>query len=346
MAGAHGEFTGIMVIAAYHRARGNKRTTVLVPDSSHGTNPASAAIAGYDVVTVPSDDEGCMDFEAFKAALNEDVAAVMMTCPNTLGLYEKKIHKIAKLAHANDTLLYYDGANLNALLGRCRPGDLGFDVVHVNLHKTFSTPHGGGGPGSGPVGVVSNLVPYLPVSLVIKRDDGTFGLRRDAPESLGAIAPFFGNFGIFLRAYTYMQLLGRDGLRTTAENAVLSANYVMSKLKPWYDLPYDRVAMHECVFSATRQAAKGVRALDIAKALLDEGFHAPTVYFPLIVKECLMIEPTESESKEELDRFIDAMIRIAQKAESDPSAFATMPHSTPVSRMDEAKAAKDMIFRA
>jgi glycine dehydrogenase subunit 2 len=344
MAGAHGEFTGIMLIAAYHRARGNKRTTVIVPDSSHGTNPASAAIAGYEVVTVPSDDTGCMDLEAFKAALDENVAAVMMTCPNTLGIFEKDVREIADICHANDTLVYYDGANMNALLGRARPGDLGFDVVHLNLHKTFSTPHGGGGPGAGPVGVGERLLPYLPVSRVEKQADGSFALDYDAPQTIGFIAPFYGNFGMLLRAYAYMLMLGSDGLRETGENAVLSSCYVRKKLEPWYDLPFKTPSMHECVFSATRQLAKGVSAMDIAKALLDEGFHAPTVYFPLIVKEAMMIEPTETESKEELDRFVAAMIRIAERAEAEPEAFADMPLTMPLSRLDESKAVKDKRF--
>ncbi|MBM4164552.1 MAG: glycine dehydrogenase subunit 2 [Lentisphaerae bacterium] len=344
MAGAHGELTGIMLIAAYHRAHGNRRSTVIVPDSSHGTNPASAAMAGYEVVTVPSGPDGCMDLEAFKAVLNDDVAAVMMTCPNTLGLFEKQIHEIADLAHAHDALLYYDGANLNALLGHCRPGDLGFDVVHVNLHKTFATPHGGGGPGAGPVGVVPRLAPYLPVSQVVKRSDGTFALDYDCPKSIGYIAPFYGNFGVVLRAYAYLLLLGRNGLTEVADHAVLNANYVRARLKPYYDLPYDRTVMHECVFSALRQCAKGVHAIDIAKALIDEGFHPPTVYFPLTVKEALMIEPTETESKEAIDRFIEAMIRVARLAEADPAAFAEMPQSTPVSRLDETRAVKAMRF--
>lgn len=344
MAGAHGELTGIMLIAAYHRDHGNRRSTIIVPDSSHGTNPASAAIAGYKVVTIPSGADGCMDLVAFREALNDEVAAVMMTCPNTLGLFEKQVHEIAALAHAHDALLYYDGANLNALLGQCRPGDLGFDVVHVNLHKTFATPHGGGGPGAGPVGVSSRLAPYLPTSVVVKRSDGTFSLAYDYPKSIGYIAPFYGNFGVILRAYAYLLLLGRNGLKEASENAVLNANYLRARLKAWYDLPYDRIAMHECVFSALRQSVHGVHAIDIAKALIDEGFHPPTVYFPLIVKEALMIEPTETESKEDMDRFVDAMIRIARLAEAQPELFATMPVTTSVSRLDETKAVKDMCF--
>ncbi len=302
-------------------------------------------MAGFDVVTVPSGADGCMSLEAFKKALDDDVAAVMMTCPNTLGLYERQVHEIAALAHARDALLYYDGANLNALLGRCRPGDLGFDVVHLNLHKTFATPHGGGGPGAGPVGVKSRLAPYLPVSVVVKRGDGTFALDYERGKSIGYIAPFYGNFGIVLRAYAYLLLLGRDGLREAADHAVLNANYLQARLREAYDLTVDRLCMHECVFSASRQAARGVHAIDIAKALIERGFHPPTVYFPLIVKEALMIEPTETESREELDRFIDAMLEIAAQAEKAPESFAAMPVSTSVSRPDETRAAREMKFR-
>jgi glycine dehydrogenase subunit 2 len=346
MAGAHGELTGIMLIAAYHRDRGNRKTKVLVPDSAHGTNPSSAAIGGYEVVSIPSGTDGEMDMARFEAALDASVAAVMLTCPNTLGLFNPRIHELAEKAHAVDALLYYDGANLNALLGRCRPGDLGFDVVHLNLHKTFSTPHGGGGPGAGPVGVRQKLVPYLPTSIVVKRKDGTLALEYERAKSIGYIAPFYGNFGIVLRAYAYLLMLGREGLRRVSGNAVLNANYVQAKLKDRFHLPYDRTCMHECVFSASRQAEKGVHALDIAKALLERGFHAPTVYFPLIVKEAMMIEPTETESKEEMDRFIQAMLDIADLAERDPAQFKDMPRNTPVGRLDELKAAKDMRFSA
>jgi len=342
MAGAHGELTGIMLIAAYHRDRGNRKTKILIPDSAHGTNPSSAAIAGYDVVTIPSGADGCMDMAAFEAALDEDVAGVMLTCPNTLGVFNTRIHELAEKAHAVDALLYYDGANLNALLGRCRPGDLGFDVVHINLHKTFATPHGGGGPGAGPVGVKSALAPYMPTSVVVRRKDGTLALEYEREKTIGYIAPFYGNFGVILRAYTYMLLLGADGMRRVSEDAVLNANYILARLRGRYELPVDRRCMHECVFSASRQAEKGVHALDLAKALLDRGFHAPTVYFPLVVKEALMIEPTETESKEEIDRFIDAMLELADLADENPEAFAAFPAATPVGRLDEKKAVKDM----
>jgi glycine dehydrogenase subunit 2 len=345
-AGAHGELTGMMLIAAYHRDQGRRKTKVIIPDSAHGTNPSSAAIAGYGVVSVPTGADGGIDMARYEAALDDEVAAVMLTCPNTLGLFERDILRIAELAHQRDALLYYDGANLNALLGRCRPGDLGFDVVHVNLHKTFATPHGGGGPGSGPVGVKARLVPYLPTSIVIKRNDGTYALEYEREKSIGYIAPFYGNFGIILRAYAYLLLLGREGLRRVSENAVVNANYIQARLKDRYDLPYGRRCLHECVFSASRQAANGVHALDIAKALIERNLHPPTIYFPLVVKEALMIEPTETESREQMDEFIRAMLEIADQAQSDPGRFAAMPRHTPVGRLDEVKAAKDMRFTA
>jgi len=346
LAGAHGELTGMMLIAAYHKDKGHKKHKVLIADSAHGTNPSSAAIAGFSVVSVPTAADGCVDLAKFKAALDDDVAAVMFTCPNTLGLFERQIRELADLAHAHDAQLYYDGANLNALLGRCRPGDLGFDVVHFNLHKTFATPHGGGGPGSGPVGVKSHLAPYLPTSIVIRRNDGSYALEYERPKSIGFIAPFYGNFAIILRAYAYMLLLGRNGMRRVSENAVLNANYIQARLKDRYDLPYDRTCMHECVFSASRQAAKGVHAIDIAKALIERSIHPPTVYFPMIVKESIMIEPTETESKEQMDEFIAAMREIATEADKAPETFHSMPRYSPVTRVDETKAAKDMRFKA
>ncbi len=345
MAGAHGELTGMMMIAAFHRRRGDgRRRKVLVPDSAHGTNPASAAMAGYEVVTLPSGADGCISPAAFGEALSEEVAAVMLTCPNTLGLFERQVHEIAAMAHARGALLYYDGANLNALLGRCRPGDLGFDVMHLNLHKTFGTPHGGGGPGAGPGGAPAGLAPFLPAGVVVRRDDGTFALDEDRPLSIGRVAPFQGNFGVILRAYAYLLLLGEEGMREVSGQAVLNANYVRERLKGAYDLPFDRRCMHECVFSAARQAARGVRAADIAKALIDRGFHPPTICFPLTVKEALMIEPTETESQEQLDRFIAAMLEIAGLAERDPAAFRDLPAATPVSRLDETRAARERIF--
>lgn len=347
MAGAHGELTGMLLIAAYHLAKGQTRSKVLIPDSAHGTNPASAAIAGFEVVSVGTDAEGNVDLADFKAKLTGDVAAIMLTCPNTLGIFERDVRTVAELAHANDTLLYYDGANMNALMGRARPGDLGFDVVHLNVHKTLSTPHGGGGPGAGPVGVNNRLLPFLPVSTVEKRNDGTFALNYDRPQSIGYIAPFYGNFAVLLRAYAYLLRLGGNGLREATDHAVLNANYLRVKLQDHYDIPYNRVCLHEVLLSAERQTKmSGVRAIDIAKALIDAGYHPPTVYFPLIVHEAIMIEPTETESKETLDAFVAEMVRIARLADENPEAFATLPEHTHVSRLDETKAARDMLLKA
>ncbi len=342
MAGAHGELTGIMMMAAYHRDRGNRKTTVLIADTAHGTNPASAAIAGYTIKAVPSDPRGGMDLTALKALLNDEVAGLMLTCPNTLGLFDPNIRAICELIHSVDGLVYYDGANLNAIVGKVRPGDLGFDIVHLNLHKTFATPHGAGGPGSGPVGVIDKLVEFLPVSIVVKREDGTYALEYHRPKSIGYIAPFYGNFGVILKAYVYILMLGKEGLIRVAENAVLNANYVKDKLKDWYDLPYPQVCKHECVLSATRQAEDGVRALDIAKGLIDMGFHPPTMYFPMTVKEALMVEPTETESKESLDSFIGAMIELAKRAKTDPASLHAAPVTTPVGRLDETAAARNL----
>ena len=346
MAGAHGELTGIMMMAAYHRDRGNKKHIVLAPDSAHGTNPASAAIAGYTVKSVPSDENGLMSMTALKEMLTDDVAGLMLTCPNTLGLFNPHVKEICDLIHSVDGLAYYDGANLNAIVGKVRPGDLGFDIVHLNLHKTFATPHGGGGPGAGPVGVVEKLADYLPVSTVVKRENGTFALDYNRPKTIGYIAPFYGNFAIVLRAYVYILMAGRQGLKRIAENAVLNANYIKEKLKPYYDLPFQQTCKHECVFSASRQAQKGIRAIDIAKALIDRGIHPPTVYFPLIVKEAMMIEPTETESKETLDAFIEAMSEIAKLAETDPDAIKAAPLTTPVNRLDETAAARQLNITA
>lgn len=345
LAGAHGELTGVMLIAAYHRHNGDKRKYVVVPDSSHGTNPASAAIAGYEVLVVPTGADGYMDMAEYKKALTKDVAAVMLTCPDTLGIFNPKIKEISDLAHAVGALMYYDGANLNAIMGKCRPGDIGFDVVHINLHKTFGTPHGGGGPGAGPVGVSQKLAEFLPISRVVRRSDGTYALDYTKGKSIGYVAPFYGNFGVILKAYAYILLLGKSGLIEASETAVLNANYVRCKLKDHYDIAYDKVCMHECVFSAQRQTEKGVHALDIAKALIDRGYHPPTIYFPLIVKEALMIEPTESESKETLDEFIKVMIEIAVLTDTDPQAIQHAPKTTPVGRLDEAKAAREVRVR-
>jgi glycine dehydrogenase subunit 2 len=343
LAGAHGELTGMMIIAAYHRDKPNNKTTILVPDSAHGTNPASAAIAGYKVVSVPTGESGIMAPKTIRQLLNDEVAGLMLTCPNTLGLFNPHIKEICDLIHSVDGLTYYDGANLNAIAGKTRPGDFGFDIVHINLHKTFATPHGGGGPGAGPVGVKEKLVPFLPVSIVIKRDDGTYALEYNRPKSIGYIAPFYGNFAVILRAYVYMLMVGKEGLSRVAENAVLNANYVKEKLKDYYEPAYDGVCKHECVFSVSRQMLqKDIHALDIAKSLIDRGFHPPTVYFPTIVNEAMMIEPTETESKETLDAFISAMIEIAKQAETDPDGLKSAPTTTPVCRPDETAAARDV----
>ena len=343
LAGAHGELTGMMIMAAYHRDKGNKKSIVLAPDSAHGTNPASAAIAGYRVVSIPSTGSGDMDIDALKRELSDEVAGIMLTCPSTLGLFDPQIKEICDLIHGVDGLAYYDGANLNAIVGKARPGDFGFDIVHLNLHKTFATPHGGGGPGAGPVGVKEKFLPYLPISIVVKRNDGTYALEYDRPKSIGYIAPFYGNFGVVVRAYVYILMLGKEGLRHVAETAVLNANYVRERLRQYYKPAVDRICKHECVFTVTEKMSEnGVHALDIAKALIDRGFHPPTVYFPITVKEAIMIEPTETESKETLDAFIDAMIEIAGLAENDPEKLKAAPTTTPVSKPDEVAAAKNL----
>jgi len=345
LAGAHGELTGIMLMAAYHHDRSNQKSLVLVPDSAHGTNPASAAIAGYQVVTVPSKD-GVMDPTAFKEMLNDQVAGVMMTNPNTVGLFNPYIAEIAEAAHQADALMYYDGANLNAIMGYAKPADLGFDIVHLNLHKTFGTPHGGGGPGAGPVGVVERLRDYLPISRVDMRGDGTLFLDYDHPKSIGYVAPFYGNFGVCLKAFAYILALGGEGLKEVSQDAVLAANYLRVKLGDKWQVAFDRPCMHEVVFSAEDKAAQhGVSALDVAKALIDEGFHPPTIYFPLVVKEAMMLEPTETEALENLDALVAAMGRIADKAASDPEALHAAPITTPVGRLDEVNAARHPVLQ-
>jgi len=342
LAGSHGELTGSMIIAAYHRNKGNKKNHIIIPDSAHGTNPASAALAGYDVVTIPSDKTGIMDFELFKAALNEETAGVMLTAPNTVGVFNKRVSEIAALTHEVDGLMYYDGANLNAIIGRCKPGEMGFDVCHLNLHKTFATPHGGGGPGAGPVGVVEKLQPYLPISRVRKKDDGTYRLHYDEPKSIGYIAPFYGNFGVILRAYAYLLLLGKDGLREVSDIAVLNANYLQAKLRKKFDAISQTLCMHECVFSGSNFNEFGIHTLDIAKGLIDRGIHPPTIYFPLNIPEAIMIEPTETESRETLDLFVDTMLELAELAKTDPEQLQNAPRTTPVGRLDEVAAAKQM----
>ncbi len=339
-AGSHGELTGMMIIKAYHENKGEgHRKKILIPDSAHGTNPSSAAIAGFEVMEVPSNERGNVDVEALRKMVDQDTAGLMLTNPNTLGLFEEDIVEIARIVHDGGGLLYYDGANANAIMGITRPGDMGFDVVHLNLHKTFSTPHGGGGPGSGPIGVVKKLVPFLP-SPAIGFDGESYYLDYNRPLSIGKVKSFHGNFGVYLKAYAYILTMGAEGLRNVSEMAVLNANYIMEKLKPYYELSYERICMHEFVLSANRQKEKGVSAMDISKRLIDFGFHPPTTYFPLIVKEALMIEPTETESKETLDEFIDAMIQIAKEAETEPQKAQTAPHNAPIRRLDETMAAR------
>ena len=345
-AGAHGELLGLMIMRAYHEKRGEGRVRrkVLIPDAAHGTNPASAAMCGYEVVQIPSDRRGGMDLDALKAAVGPDTAGLMLTNPNTLGLFDERIHLLAQIVHDAGGLLYYDGANANAILGISRPGDMGFDIVHFNLHKTFSTPHGGGGPGAGPVAVSEELARFLPVPTVEKTERG-YTLSYDRPDSIGRIRSFYGNFAVLVRAYAYIRAHGPEGLRRVSEMAVLHANYLMRKLQPYFDLPYDRHCKHEFVLSGRRQKQKGVRTVDIAKRLLDFGIHAPTVYFPLIVDEAIMIEPTETEPLEVLDEFVDVMVRIAEEAENDPELVKGAPYNTPVRRLDEARAARRPVLK-
>ena len=344
MAGAQGELAGMLMIRAYHRSRGDLgRRTVLVPDSAHGTNPASAAMCGFRVVSIPSDAQGNMDVDAVRSACDSETAGLMLTLPSTLGLFDSNIIEICRAVHEAGGLVYGDGANMNALLGQAKLGHLGFDVLHINLHKTFSTPHGGGGPGSGPVCCNAKLAPFLTAPVVerVTAPDGGETYRLGAPEqSIGKAGAFHGNFGMLVRAYTYIRGLGAEGLREISENAVINANYVLSALRDYYHLPYDRTCMHEVVFSARTQRAAGVSALDVAKRLIDYGIHPPTMYFPLIVEEALMVEPTETESRETLDRFIGVMKEIARQAEEEPQTLKDAPHHTPNSRLDEARAAR------
>ncbi|WP_335872797.1 aminomethyl-transferring glycine dehydrogenase subunit GcvPB [Bacillus sp. 2205SS5-2] len=344
-AGAHGEWTGLMMIRAYHESKGDHhRTKVIVPDSAHGTNPASATVAGFQTVTVKSDENGLVDLADLKRVVGEDTAALMLTNPNTLGLFEENILEMATIVHDAGGKLYYDGANLNAVMSKARPGDMGFDVVHLNLHKTFTGPHGGGGPGSGPVGVKADLLSYLPKP-TLEKDGERYFFNYDRPDSIGRVKPYYGNFGINVRAYTYIRSMGPDGLKAVTEHAVLNANYMMRRLEAYYDLPYNRHCKHEFVLSGRRQKKLGVRTLDIAKRLLDFGYHPPTIYFPLNVEEGMMIEPTETESKETLDAFIEAMIQIAKETEENPEVVQEAPHTTVISRLDEATAARKPILR-
>jgi len=344
-AGAQGELTGLLMVRAYLQENGNPRKKILIPDSAHGTNPATAATVGYAVENLKSNERGMVDVAALTAQMSEDVAALMLTNPNTLGVFEQEIHKIAEIMHAKGGLLYMDGANMNALVGKVRPGDFGVDVMHLNLHKTFSTPHGGGGPGSGPVAIKKMLEPYLPKPVLVTKSDGTLGFDYNRPASVGRVRAFYGNFGMFVRALAYIMANGPDGLRQTTEDAVLNANYIRKGLEGTYDLPYSTPTMHEVVFSDKVQAKKGVKTMDLAKRLIDYGFHPYTTAFPLIVPGALMIEPTESESKEELDLFIEAMKSIAAEVEEDPQMVLAAPHSTRVSRLDEVAAARKPVLR-
>ena len=343
-AGAHGELCGMMLARAYHASRGEqKRHLVLVPDSSHGTNPASAAQYGYQVVQIPSDAKGRVDLKALEQAMTDEAACLMLTNPNTLGLFESDILKIKEIVHKKGALLYYDGANLNALLGQIRPGDMGFDIIHLNLHKTFTTPHGGGGPGAGPVGVSKALAPFLPVPLVIRKE-GRYAFDYDRPKSIGKLRSFFGNAGILIRAFVYIRMLGLEGLKRVSHDAVLNANYLRKKLSSVFLNPHNEFCMHEFVLSAAPFESKDIHALDIGKRLLDYGIHSPTVHFPLVVKEAIMIEPTETESKETLDTFVEVMLKILKEIEETPELVRTAPHTMPIGRPDEVAAARKPIL--
>ncbi|HEY2932372.1 MAG TPA: aminomethyl-transferring glycine dehydrogenase subunit GcvPB [Acidobacteriota bacterium] len=344
-AGAHGELTGILMIRAYHDSRNSRRKYVLIPDSAHGTNPASAAIAGYQVKSVPSNPDGRVNFDWLKSVVNDETACLMITNPNTLGIFERRIREIADLLHQKDALLYMDGANFNALMGYTRPGEMGVDVIHLNLHKTFSTPHGGGGPGAGPVAVSRRLEPFLPVPLAARKADGTYYFDFDRPQSIGRVRAFFGNFGMHARALCYILTCGAAGLKEISETAVLNANYLRHQLKDLFDLPYPEDSLHEVIFSDKLQSRKGVKTFDIAKRLMDYGFHPPTIYFPLIVPGAIMIEPTESESKQELDAFVEALRSICREIDENPEKVLQAPHKTKLRRLDEARAARQPVLR-
>ena len=344
-AGAHGEFTGILLVRAYHESKGNPRKKILIPDSAHGTNPATAAICGYQVQNLKSNSHGMVDLAELEQLVDDETAALMLTNPSTIGVFESEIHKIADVLHSKGALLYMDGANMNALVGKTRPGDFGVDVMHLNLHKTFSTPHGGGGPGSGPVACKKILEPFLPTPVLVEKTDNTLTFNYDRPQSVGRVRMFYGNYGMFVRALAYILANGPDGLRQTTEDAVLNANYIRAKLEDVYELPYKTPTLHEVVFSDRRQTRNGVKTGDIAKRLIDYGFHPYTTSFPMIVAGALMIEPTESESKEELDQFIDAMRQIAREADENPEIILHAPHATRVSRMDEVTAARKPVLR-
>ncbi len=341
-AGSQGEFTGILMFRAYHKARNDeKRTKIIIPNSAHGTNPASSTIAGFEIVNLNSNEQGRVDIDDLKRIAGEDIAGIMLTMPNTLGIFEKDIVEIEKIIHGCGGLMYMDGANLNALLGIVRPGDMGFDCVHINLHKTFSTPHGGGGPGSGPVCVSDKLLPFLPIPQMVKNGD-FYDLKEDIPASIGKVHSFFGNFGVLVRAYTYIRMLGSDGLRNVSENAVINANYLYHLVKDRFDALYGEYCMHEFVVSGDRQKKLGVTTKDMAKRLLDYGYHAPTIYFPLIVHEALLVEPTETETKESIDSFAEALIKITKEAEETPDMVTNAPQTTSVKRLNDAYAARNL----
>ncbi|EPY2285002.1 aminomethyl-transferring glycine dehydrogenase subunit GcvPB [Clostridium sporogenes] len=344
-AGAHGEYTGLLIIKAYHEKRGDtKRTKIIVPDSAHGTNPASASVAGFDIVEIKSGEDGRVSIEELKKVLNDEIAGLMLTNPSTLGLFEKDIKLISELVHEAGGLLYYDGANLNAIMGIARPGDMGFDVCHLNMHKTFSTPHGGGGPGSGPVGVKKHLAKFLPIPTIEKEND-KFILDYNREDSLGKIRSLYGNFGVMVKAYTYILTMGKEGLKAASENAVLNANYIKESLREYYNIGVDDICKHEVILSTLKENPHHISTLDIAKRLIDYGVHPPTVYFPLIIEEALMIEPTESESKETVDEFIDAMKKIAVEAKENPELLHEAPVNAPVRRLDQVKAARKPILK-
>ncbi len=341
-AGSHGELTGVMLMRKYFEEKGEKRRYILIPDSAHGTNPSSAYSANFATIALKSNERGCIDLTDLRAKMNTEVAGLMLTNPNTLGLFEEQVEEINQIVHAAGGLVYMDGANLNALIGYARPGDMGFDITHINLHKTFSTPHGGGGPGAGAIAVKEFLTPYLPVPRVII-EDGQYTLDYDYPQSIGKVLGYYGNFGIIVRAYCYIRMLGLEGLQAVARNAILNANYLRTKISQRFEVPYNRICMHEFVASGEKHHREyGIKTLDIAKRLLDHGLHAPTVYFPLIVKEAIMIEPTETESKETLDRFIEVMFKIDEEARNNPEVLHSAPHITPVRRLDELKANKEL----
>jgi glycine dehydrogenase subunit 2 len=343
-AGAQGELTGLMLIRAYLTEQGGPRRKIIVPDTAHGTNPASSTLCGYDVIQIASNAQGVIDVAAVEKAMDAEVAALMVTNPNTLGLFEKNLEAISQVVHAKGGLVYLDGANLNALMGVAKPGHMGVDVLHMNLHKTFSTPHGGGGPGAGPVAVKERLRDYLPVPRIVKQGS-RFELLEECPKSVGRVRSFFGNFGVLVRAYTYMISLGGDGLEEASRMALLNANYIRKRLEKSYQIAYDEPCMHECIFTDKMQHKFGVSTLDIAKRLLDYGYHPPTIYFPLVVSGALMIEPTETETPETLDGFVEAMLAIAREAKEEPDLVKSAPHSTPVSRLDEARAARKPVLR-